>query len=394
MSFTKVHQSAGSFDLDLRDDTPFSITNQLVLAIAGFAHLVVLPTRVPSEMLDWTSLKSLSIYTGVLRKRTSRTRLEGAHATIWLGDEDKKGLLEGNAQSASAQAFQYWVNTIRKGSTAAGKPQLNAGSVEALATTFNFPSPGYWWGTENVSRRDQLLDLCARYSAEFRVNDDLTLDAGTPTFLYGSTPTVMLTPTWEGTDPAFTSIRCVFDAAEDVEDWTSDVMYKYTGGGLAQLNGTHSYLNGLGTDALWQRVLDLDETKSSTDNAAIAAQQLGRFQTIRSSLDVTSDADAIMMAVRPGDRVYAWDPEHDVYDMTTTPVTYRGELIFPEKLTVQSVTMPATAGMGIYVRRGDGTIVDLSDWYLPEGSGARLQVGDRSQSLRAALRSRGLNDRA
>lgn len=387
MGFTKVRQSAGECSIDLRGDLPYSISQALAMPVAGFSHLVVTPTRLPLDQIDWTSLRALSIYTGVLRRRTSRTKLSGAHATVWLGDEDKKGNIESAVTATTT--FQAWVDYLRKGSTAAGVPALDAGSVEALGGSWT----ATWnWGSDSISRRDQLIELCGWAGAEFRVNDDLTLDAGQASYLYGANPTVVLTPTWEGRDGGFVALRATFTPDEDVEDWSSDVIYAYSGGAAA-IAGTRSFKNGLGNDALWARKLDLDASKSNALLAPVATRELSRFQSVRQTLRVDTDDDVAMMSVNPGDRVYAYAPDLDVYDMSAAPVYFRGELIHPVKLAVDSVTMPASSGLGIYFRRGDGLLIDLSEWYLPETGNASLVVGNRPQPLRAALRSRGILDR-
>jgi hypothetical protein len=93
--------------------------------------------------------------------------------------------------------------------------------------------------------------------------------------------------------------------------------------------------------------------------AIVTGQSLDQREVMLSSRthNVTSE-------VRPGDRVWCYDPEVGLID-TANQVTWRGEVITPVQMRVASLTWPITQGMGVYLRI-DGTWVDISRYVAVE----------------------------
>jgi len=383
MPATKRLMAPGSFQLNLREDTPVTITDHLTIGTQGFGHVIVTPAAVPSHVLDTAAnLLPLSIFTGVMREQESRTSFSGAHASVLLGDEDGKGQLP-EVDVTQTKTIANWLTDHLKPASV-----LSTGSYSASASTLN------WTWKAGQSRRDAIDYVCDYFGMEWVVQDDLTLDADTAANLYGS-PSVVLTPWMDGQDILYTGIEADMTLLETVEDFTTRVFLKEDDGTYEGATiGSNPFQDQLGADYVWKRYVDGSSTVVAGTGATVASQQLGRFDQVDQKLTVRSKQRALMDKIACGARVYAWHPDKNIYDVTTE-IYFRGRLIRPMTLRVQAITMPFEMPMGVYFRKNGSSpaVIDLTPYVDWESPGATLEVGAPIRSLASAVQLRGVRGR-
>ncbi len=381
MPVTKQRQAAGSFSIQLNPNVPRSITDAFAIASKGFGHICVLPAAVDTTGMTRANIFSLSIFTGVYRKESGDTRLtnlEGAHASIWLGDEDGKGEL--HASTTLTQSHQAWVTTI-------APSQLTVGTNSYVGSNQTW---NYSWTNQESSPRQAFDYICSLYGTEWEVTDALVLNVDDPATIYGSTPTIFVSPFWQGHDARFTELRATIGMAADVEDYNRQIYLVYNSGGSTQAstNGSNVYKDGLGNTLVWRRKIESSGTTDATLATAQANAQNTRFGQVRKALTIRTDSENVMADVRCGSYIYAWHPDVDVYDFTNE-VLIRGNLTWPTVLRVEGITMPVTFGQGVVFVDGDGTVTDLTRYVEFESPGATLQVGAPIRNLKQVMKTQG-----
>lgn len=384
MALAKKIQAAGDWSLKLRDDTPPSVTNDVGLLRNGFSSLVVTPAWFAEP--DQVDL-AFSVYTGVLRTQANRVELGGEHASIWLGDEDSKGNLPG-AVTAN-QGMVAWVNEILDWTP------LTAGTLTAPSGTWL----DWTWGGvlgEETSPREALDYVCSAYGVEWRVNDDLTVDVATRANLYG-TPSTIFSRRWSGRDYGYRSVRAAMSLAEDLEDYGTRAVVVWDDAGTPTATGADGpatpYTAPDGSTLVMKRKVDSSDTKDLTGAGWIASAEAERFGKIRQNVTLDTDHRVVMHDLRCGEYAYLWDPEQGVMD-TDRQVQFRGHVLFPLMSRIVGLSMSIEKGLGVYLRRGDGSVVDLTPWVAWESPGAEIEVGAFAPSLAQAMRRRGLRRRS
>jgi hypothetical protein len=133
----------------------------------------------------------------------------------------------------------------------------------------------------------------------------------------------------------------------------------------------------------WANVLDLVSGEVATRQQSAAAQQFAA--TTVNTLGATSTAGPggsesqfVRRILRAGDYVYVYDLESGLVN-TSTQITYRGEVIFPQTKRILSLTWAIEAGFGVYVRSNAATPIyyELTPYMAWEDPGAAIEVGDR-----------------
>ena len=76
MSVSEHLMATGTWDLALRPDTPYSITDRLGIARAGFSHIHITRTAFNAVEVGADRLWDLAIYSGVYRRQEGRTRFK------------------------------------------------------------------------------------------------------------------------------------------------------------------------------------------------------------------------------------------------------------------------------------------------------------------------------
>lgn len=368
MSVTERVMGVGAWSLDLHPETPRRILSQLdPTGVWGFAQLVV--TDVPVDVASMTDAGVLAVarYGGVYRSMGGLT-LSGAGLAALLGDEDGKGNVF-EAEISGSYDAGTWASVLTEWTG------LTIKGVEASGSWSN----AFRW----VTAREALADVCAHFGHEWRVTADLGYHQGSITYLYPSTPAlVVLTDDDGGTDWGVTGVRGEISRSVDVEDHAKKVVYLTSRGDTdpptaptwTTATRTDSYRDPLGRDLIIDALVEAHVQDG--DPTALAAAELGKL-TARRSWDVAADRLPHNLVV--GAPVCLWAPAEDVCDLSQ-PVYYRGRTIFPAASRLMGATWPITPSMGVYLRRKpsettDAVWLDLTRYVVGETGGVQLEIG-------------------
>ncbi|PZG53123.1 hypothetical protein C1I98_06080 [Spongiactinospora gelatinilytica] len=366
----EVIQGLGSWSLQL-DGCP----RETLDALLYFGHVAIVPGRVaPAQYGD--QLLTMARYVGVLTKRDDeedRTAIAGQGMELWLGDGDDKGEIFESPLSINGQTFANSIRAI-----------LGSGTAVVEGTLHSVP--GTYTGRHQwESRRKALAYVCSTFGAEYRVNGNGTLDAGTQAQLYAATPTcVIVRKGAEGRDLALTGLPGEMELSRDVEDFTTRVVLLAEGEGAATATGaaniaSNPYLDLRGQPVKRTRLVS--ESGTVTGNAQARAQlQLNRFVGTRNALRLSTEDFEIRGSFRPGDMVYVYDPDAGLYDLDNE-VTFRGQRINPIALRSVEASWPVVEGMTVAYRHQSGTWLDLTDYVRWETGSTAVGVGELGRSL-------------
>lgn len=377
MPVTEIKQKLGSFQIVLSPTTPRDILDQLTY----LGHIAIVDGRVdPVQYGD--NLLTAARYVGVYRNRVNDVdnrsnnelgeyRLQGVGMAYWLGDEDGKGPILETAAEFSAATF---ANTIRD----LLPDSVGEGILHSVAGTY---SGRHQW----VHRRNAIDYVTSTFSAEWRVNNDGTLDAGTAADLYDATPKAMLVKRGYGKDLGVTAYPGKIDSAEDIEAWTSRVVVLAQGEGDAINTGTadnasNPYLDLFGNPVVITKVVS--ESATEGVNATVRAGiHLAETDTTRRSMRLATDEYILDGDLTVGEWVYVFDPDTGLYDLATE-IAFRGQRINPAKFRCTEMTWPVQTGTTVAYRTPDGDWIDLTDHVnFEDEADTSIVIGDLPRML-------------
>lgn len=373
MSVTQKLMAAGSWSIALKPNVPFGVLNDIDITSRAFSLLVVTANAIdPTALGDYTptTLRAIARYVGVYRTRPSKFVLSGAGLPVLLGDEEGKGAIIDTAITRSAGTLSNWMSDLFSGSP-------NGFSSGIVTNTGTSHSQTYQY----VDRRSALNLICEAVGAEYRFNNDLTVDAAAASSLWTWTPAVLITRESDGTDPNIVGLTSVsMSAADDCEDYSSKVYL------LARKDGGNSvgtataasipYYGPGGSTIRMERVVDGSSVDRS-DATNVATQQLSRFSSLRRACTVSVKDPDITQKLRPGDRAYVFDLDTPgLYD-TANQLVFRGRDVAPAILRVLGYTWPIQTGNGVYLITSESTprIINLSDYVEYESGDVKLEIG-------------------
>lgn len=367
MTVTEVNQAIGSWSLRLSDATPREILD----ALQYFGHIAIVPGgRVqPAEYGD--SLLTQARYVGVLRTRDDLT-IGGCGMAFWLGDEEGKGDVFETAVTLTGDTFADSITALLPPSGA-----VTAGTIHSIAGTYT-GIHRYQTSRKAIGYVTQMFD------AEWRVNGDGTLDAGTVAQLYRTTPQAFVVRRDEGRDLFYAALAGEMSMAKDSEDFTTRVFLLAEGEGDAIATGeadipVNPYNDIHGNDVVLTRVVSESDTTAANADAR-AALILGMFSAERSSISLSSSVYDIKSNVVVGDYVWVWDPDTGFKD-NAQEVQWNGQVINPIALRCMEMTWPVRDGWTIAFRDNAGNWYDLSPYYEGEGGGTSIVVGELNRSV-------------
>lgn len=373
-----VHQAPGRFDLDL-DRPPEEIR---ALTARAYAALIVTPAPLAHpEQIDHTTLLGLASYVGILRGRSEdRTSISGYGPAILLtlakrattGSVTTRPLYNGAGVASWIYTYVLRLgasenNGITVGTIASAASPSKTGKVRAGQTPLEI-----------------LNDVCRRFSREWRVNPNGTLDVAAQATLWPSTttPTVVATPVGGGRDLNITGLPAVdFDETDDWDDYTTTVTVNdsdetHTG---TDTLGSVPYVNPYDATALVaRRVVTSSTADTNADCATIATQQLGRFDQPQREITLTTDAYNISDSVEAGDTIYVFDVDNDLYNLSN-PVQYQGRTIYPATVRVTAVRDACSSEKGYLLYSWNGSAMELHDltpYVAFEPSKVTLECGE------------------
>lgn len=379
MPVTESLMKAGSWDLTLIPETPREVLDAIEINDVdpnAFGHVIIAPTWIDPLWVSPDDLVSRARYVGVYRRQDG-LRLEGAGLGIWAGDE--LGLGPPFSTAIVAETFED--------SIAAALPAwLTAGTITALGGSLTWtpsvPAP---------TCRDAWDYICRYFAAEWRVNNDFTVDAGQTDDLYLTTPQAIIHWQAGGREPGLRGIRGAVAPASHVEEYYSAAIVSDGASfPVASQRASFPYKDPAG-NALddWARVIsDPSDTVPSLIAQATAWLLFAGFRG--EEFTVATDAfDPVGDIGGVGCPVWAFNPERGVHD-PANQVMYQGELTAPLSLRLYEATWSLRRGMGVTFRDGAGTLTDLTRWidFSAEPVESTLQIGSRVPTWAQAVRSR------
>lgn len=370
-----VRQAPGRWDLELTDP-PDEIK---ALTSRAFAALIVTPTRVDANAYTTATLLGLSQYTGILTARSSdRTALSG-YGPAWLLTLAKQV----TTANVSSRPLYDGTNTswIRTNILRLSAPENNGLTVGTITSA---AAPSKTGKVKSGQTPLAILnDVCRRFSREWRVNPNGTLDVGTIATLYPTytTPTAIATPIGGGRDLNIAGLPAVdFNETDDWDEWTSTVTCNdndETHSGTDTI-GSNPYVNPFDTSAVVSRKIVTSSTADTdADCATIATLQLSRFDDPTQDITLTSDTYSISDDVEAGDYIWCYDVDNELYD-ATNEVYYQGRTLHPVKVRVRAVRKACTSQLGYYLLSWDGSaqeVHDLTPYVKFEPPGVALELG-------------------
>ena len=404
MSVTERVMAAGEWSLELVEDTPRRVLEDIDIESAGFGQLVILPARLDPRAHTDATLLSLARYTGIFRKQEGDFRLSGPGLPILLGDEDNKGDIYEVERSTANGWLSQWVTSLRPVSLEAG-------------TTY---SPGGAWAGSFylVTAKEAFETLKGEFAApiEWRVTPDFKWHVGTvfgtagTDALYDSTPKVIVLHNAGegGSDFGLTGVRGISGLIRDLEDYTTKIVYRTeetvetsktdiaTTADDATVSGSTSvteretvthvstattadvdvpFARPTGGPVILDRVIEGNsDDGSDADPQAQADMQLGRFDSIRREITVEGGAYDVGHLSPVGSRIWLYAPP--VVMDAANPVQFRGRVCYPVKVRLMGCTWPISRGLGVYMRITSGGTrwVDLTDYVAWESGDVGLEV--------------------
>ena len=372
MSVTERIGALGGFTVALDPDTPDNILD----AATPFTSIVICNQHL--NLNDgWTDagILAAAIYSGMIRRlpRGDNNTIEGVGNAAWWGDEQDRGQILIN-YTPGTQTFVGWFTGLC-GTIDSVTAPLTAGTLTAVSA----PAAGNLTDTVTLTNRRQVADLVADYySGEYRINPDFTVDAGTESDLYVTTPTAVIVRKGSGDDPNYPSIR--IDQAtvtKDVDDYLTDI-YAVGKGVTGSATTTTTYADPQGNDVYREAILQVD-----TDNSGVAdtiADAVLTDQTLRTAISIDTQEFDQEGAFTVGDTVYVYDPDSGLVD-AATQIQFRGRTLFPTTIRVVGATWPIRRGMAVYIRSGAGAYTDVTEYVLFEDSSTTLEVGATPRSV-------------
>jgi len=370
MSVTEINKALGSWSLRLRQDTPRSVLN----ALEYLGHIAVMPGRVnPIQYGD--NLLDAARYVGVYRGKDAQNEftIKGAGMAFWLGDEDGKGDVIESEVLLTAATFADAITAVLPPS----------GSIVAGTLV----SPGGTYNGRHIyeTSRSALTYITDVFGAEWRVNNNGTLDAGPIASLFVTVPKALLIRKGEGADLSYRVMPGTMAMGNDVEDYTTRVLLLAEGEGSTIATGsadaaTVPFMDIHGNEVVLTRLVS--ESGTSPGNADARAQlMLNRFSGSRHSVSLSTSEYDVKGEFAVGDYLYVFDPDTGFVD-GANEIQWQGAVINPMALRCVEMTWPVPVGWTVGFRRStDGVWVDLSDYYIPESGETMIVVGEFNRSL-------------
>lgn len=371
MSVTEKLMRPGSGDVRFTSDIPVGVTHQIhdwVNERAGGAGAHIVVTSTPHDSSAALSdVLPTALYAGTITARPSRLSLEFAGVSRWLDS-----YLNANITRTAGTPTQWVGDAARNGVTVG----TNRGGGSNVTRSLR---------AHSMSAREALDNVSQLGGWEYEVRPDFTIDYGTPANLFhalGDDGTVVLTARSTGKDGPF---RGVDGGLLDQKltklgpSIATDAVALAGGEGLTIAKGTATTAVNLTTwdGAAPEVVTVLSAPSEESANANTAASNFLNLQTMRRELSVSSTTAGIRRFIRPGDALYAYQPDAGLVD-DTNQIAFRGETINPVAARLLSLSWPIEPSYGVYIfgNAASPELLDVTRWVEPEGSDAFWTVGD------------------
>jgi hypothetical protein len=371
VSVTQVKQAVGSWNVRLRGNIP----KRILLALEPFGHIAIVPGRVNvSEYGD--NLLTAARYVGVYRSKASNqdgTVISGVGLESWLGDENNVGDVFETALDLNAVGFGTAIAAA-----------LPPGGAITIGTVFS-AGPGTYTGRHQWVTSRQILDyITSLYGAEWRVNNNGTLDAGPVANLYAVTPRAILVAR-DTSDLRYRALPGESTMAMESANYATRVVVLGEGEGETIQTGTANapsvtYKDLHGNTVVFTRVVSESFTQPTNVDARaqLILNEFGQPQA--PSVNLSTSTYDIKGNVVVGDYIYVYNPDRGFED-AANQTTWNGEPINPVKLRVVELSWPIREGWTVAFRSGAGVWTDLSPHVFYESGDTNVVVGNLPQSL-------------
>lgn len=372
MSVTQIKQAMGSWNVRLRGNIP----KVVLAALQPYGHIAIVPGSVSvPEYGD--ALLDAARYVGVYRTKaanTDGTVISGVGLELWLGDENNAGDVFESPLVFDTDTFAAVI-----GASLPPGGAITAGTIHSL--------PGTYTGRHQYVTSRTVLDyVTSTYGAEWRLNNNATLDAGLVSDLYSTTPpAIIVAKQSDGSDLRYRAMPGQATMTKDSGDYTTKVVVLSEGEGDTIVVGESPpavvpYKDLHGNDVVVTRVVS--ESFTSAINADTRAEILFNEWGQASSphINLSTSTYDIKGDVVVGDYIYVYHPDRGFED-TTNQEIWNGEIIHPVKLRVVELSWPIRAGWTVAFRDGDGVWTDLSPYVFYESGDTNVVVGDLPRSL-------------
>lgn len=391
--------SPGSWSITLSPNTPRSIID----ALDYFQHVVISTGR-HNPVVEGNNLFLSGRYAGYITGLDFQSLKQGRGPVIsgdgmagWMGNASKVGpIIEGNNTPGSSSngtqftsaSYATVVNTLRPSS-------VNAGTIYSMPTSATFTG-GFVWKlpSEAMSTFATLATQgpLPTQIAEWRVNNNCTLDFGPVASLYQTTPTVAVVTKHAGIDMNVRALDGVAQLIEDVKDFSTRAIVLTGGTGqtiaagvanITDVGGTNPYTDFNGSPVKLTRLVS--QSAVSSYNATASAQAaLIPYITPADQVRLSSTEYDIDGVLRVGDYIWLYDPDSGFVDQSNE-IVFRGQRINPTKQRLIQTNWPVTSDMTVAYRDQTGTWHDLTDYVIFEDNMfTQLTVGGFNRNLVSA----------
>lgn len=415
MPITETLMDGGPWTVDLVDDVPRWVLEDIDVRTRLWASIVITPQHIDPADVSQADLLALARYSGVfLGMGADRRSLTGDGLIWWLGENGGDG-------------GYLWV-----GPDSSYPSPTGTGTIAAGITGLAMAQPnGLTYGTVSASdtmrlkveagdtRREMLDTLVHQSSADtcWQLSPAGVLTVNTRTTLWPTmtTPTVLFADQG-GRDGNITGLEAGISLdALNGEDVRTRVYVDWQDGindGVALLSTPSTWRDFAGGDPdvfhhmdwrpkarrpppeRWRRLMRWQIASQVRANT-LATRELNERTAVRSEITIEVDEyDPWRFAMSPGNGVYVWDLDTGTRDFANE-VYYQGEVIHPQRNRVDQWTTPILEGYGVYLRYWNGssfTFYDLTNWVEPERGPTKILAG-RRERLAPASRRRKLTRR-
>ena len=359
MSVTQVLMGPGNWSLQLRDDTPPSIRTQ----IQRLDHIVICRRKIEPGLIytDASALAAVDAqngYIGVILDTQGRTGLSGQDPYWWIARKRLTSQITRTSTNTSTWLDQILpANGITKGSV------TNGTSFAGVVDIGHMVGETLGW-------------ICENADVEWRMRPDFTVDVAPSTTLFpaaSSTSATVITRNASGDEAGLSGVDAdVLELEADASEIVSDVTVVHSATEkkvkLVTATTTPSGVRWVspsgGTPAI--TAIGTGKALKPAEATQYATNLVARMSVVNRTVQLSSSTHNVTGEVAPGQRVWVYDRQADLYD-TTNQILWRGEVINPVQLRVAGLTWSVTAGMGVYARlNGGATWLDISDWVVPE----------------------------
>lgn len=360
---TEQVMALGDWSVTLRPDTPASVRERISIP---YSHLVVTAAWVDIENagLDDAGILAAARYTGVALRPGPQLNLGGQGLAWWFADADNQPWARAmGSHNAVTWASAYSLPIFER---------FTAGSI-AAGGSFTTPVQFY------TSRRDRVDQIATAAGHEWRVNPNLTFDAGTVADLYGTAPAVILVDAAPARGPGLVGLEASFTVEEDWEQWGSAVQIFTQAGATLDNVVMAGSPSATPTGQALYRELGIDVPDVPRGFEQIVANDLIEVLNVpRQEVAVRVPDRSLVDHVNCGDLVYVYDELQGLRDFANQ-VQHGGRTIWPKIMRATRLSWPVRSGMGVYWRTWEAGAAapywaDLTPYVQWEDGDAQLDL--------------------